>query len=140
VVILDIWTGGESYSLFEAEGQLWLTVGGSTSGSRYFAHHLVDLATGTEAPGWPFSAGQNSQCAPAVGQIGQPGEVGTLDGVETTACWTTGAYTGSTSTVDCSDLGLPWSRSKVHWGTFGFDLEHTSRYCQVESFSGRLHQ
>jgi hypothetical protein len=52
--------------------------------------------------------------------------LGTLDGIETTACWTTGAYSGPSSQVDCFDVGVPWSRDKVQWGTYGFDLQHTS--------------
>lgn len=53
--------------------------------------------------------------------------LGTLDGVETTACWTTGANSSS-SRVDCFDLGVPWSRDNVQWGNYGFDLQHTSRF------------
>jgi hypothetical protein len=52
--------------------------------------------------------------------------LGTLDGIETTACWTTGAYSGSSSQVDCFDVGVPWSRDNVQWGTYGFDAQHTS--------------
>ena len=52
----------------------------------------------------------------------------TLDGINTTACWTTGNDSGSSSTVDCFDVGVPWDRGKVQVGNYAFDLQHTSRF------------
>jgi len=160
-------TGGESYSLFEASGTRWLAEG-DHAGKNY----LFDLAAGISAPGWPVNNGttQFFTCAPAVGAIGQLGAAGilfagqdnsisrnegydisgvhlsgyprtisktddvntislsTLDGINTTACWTTGTSSGSTGIADCFDVGVPWSRNNVQWGNYGFDLQHTSRF------------
>jgi len=52
----------------------------------------------------------------------------TLDGINTTACWTAGTSSGSTGITDCFDVGVPWNRNNVQWGNYGFDLQHTSRF------------
>ena len=56
-----------------------------------------------------------------------PMALDTLDGAETTLCWTADEDSG-TASVHCLDLGVPWDRSKVQWGTSEFDLQRTSRF------------
>ena len=55
-------------------------------------------------------------------------QVGTLDGVETTACWTPSAWSDGLSEGECIDLGVPWDRGRVHFPMRGFDLQRTNRY------------
>ena len=91
--------GGENNSLSYAEGY------------DFSGQHLAGYPRNL-----PYTEGVNSL------------SLGTLDGVNTTVCWTMGNDYGSSSKADCFDVGVPWDRGKVQWGTYGFDLQHTSRF------------
>lgn len=73
--------------------------------------------SGQPLPGFPRSMAKSYS--------GRSMTLGTLDGRETTACWAGGTWSGDTGLVECIDLGVPWDRSKVQWGNYGFDVAHT---------------
>jgi hypothetical protein len=52
--------------------------------------------------------------------------LGTLDGSNTTICWSTGSQSDGVSHIDCFDVGVPWDRGNVQYGNPGFDLQHTN--------------